>query len=326
MTDEQLLDEDEFLPDEPEAIADELCQFTVEEYDAGMRADLFLVQQLPQYSRTFLQQAFRDNGVLADGEPLKKNSPLEAGMNITFTVPESKDRTLRAVAIPLDIVYEDEHIVAVNKPVGMVTHPGAGTGDDTLVHALLHHTGNKLCKLSGAERPGVVHRLDKETSGVMVFAKSEDAYHSLIAQFKARTLEKQYLALVQYAPALDSGTIHEPIGRDEQSRVKMTIHPDGRDAHTDWTVELRRQHYALLRCWIHSGRTHQIRVHMSHIGHPLLGDTVYGFRINEWQGKRPPRVMLHASRLYLDHPETGERLKLHAKVPDDFIPYLKDVN
>ncbi len=243
---------------------------------------------------------------------------MRAGDVIEFSLPQAAPSELAPAAIPLSILYEDEHLVAVDKPAGMVVHPGAGTGGDTLVHALLAHCRGGLSGVGGVERPGIVHRLDKETSGVVVAAKTDAAHRALAAQFAGRTVRKEYLALVAGAPDLAAGEIRRPIGRHPRQRHRMAVVPGGRPAHTDWALEERfGPAAALLRCLLHTGRTHQIRVHLRAIGHPLLGDAAYGWKAAPGL-PRPPRVMLHAERLELDHPADGRRLALRAPAPADY--------
>jgi 23S rRNA pseudouridine1911/1915/1917 synthase len=229
---------------------------------------------------------------------------------------------LRAVAIELDVLFEDKWLLAINKPAGMVVHPGAGTREDTLVHALLAHCAGTLSGIGGVERPGIVHRLDRETSGVIIIAKTDQAHRELAKQFAARTVVKEYQALVLGVPRLMSGTIQKPIGRNVRQRHKMAVVEEGhggRASWTDWTVvERYGDMAALVTCTLHTGRTHQIRVHLASMGHPLLGDAAYGWKANARMGSQPARVMLHAGHLVLKHPGTGKILDLRAPIPSDF--------
>jgi 23S rRNA pseudouridine1911/1915/1917 synthase len=229
---------------------------------------------------------------------------------------------LKPVAIPLGVLYEDEHLLAINKAAGMVVHPGVGTGEDTLVHALLAHCAGGLSGVGGVERPGIVHRLDKETSGVLLVAKNDAAHRGLSEQFAGRHLRKEYLALVSGVPRLQSGVIERAISRHPVHRERMTVGEGGRPARTDWTiVEVFGDRAALLRCRIHSGRTHQIRVHLKSIGHPLLGDKVYGWKPDPAL-PAPSRVMLHAERIAFLHPITARPLDVRAPLPEDFAQLL----
>jgi 23S rRNA pseudouridine1911/1915/1917 synthase len=220
-------------------------------------------------------------------------------------------------------------LLAVNKSAGMIVHPGAGTRGDTLVHALLAHCGDSLSGVGGVQRPGIVHRLDRETSGLILVAKTDAAHRGLAAQFAGRTLHKEYLALVDGVPQLLGGSIKKPIGRNPRQRHKMAIAEEGqrgRDAHTDWQlVEKFGTVAALVRCTIHTGRTHQIRVHLKSLGHVLLGDAVYGWKPTANLPTQPKRVMLHAEHLIFIHPITGKRLDLRAPLPKDFATQLSQL-
>lgn len=284
------------------------------------RVDKLLAELHPEITRTRFQKLLDDGRVTRAGETLRRNTPVEAGDELIVEVPPTAVLEVRPVAIALDILYEDKDLVAVNKPAGMVVHPGAGTEEDTLVHALLHHCKGQLSGIGGVERPGIVHRLDKETSGVIVVAKTDRAHQGLAAAFAERTVSKSYLALVNGHPRLLSGTVDEPIGRDPKLRLRMTIRPEGRAARTDWElVEKAGPKAALVRLDLHTGRTHQIRVHMSHLGHPLVGDTLYAGRRQGLVPVAPgERFYLHAERLELAHPVTGKPLTLQAPLPTDF--------
>jgi 23S rRNA pseudouridine1911/1915/1917 synthase len=252
---------------------------------------------------------------------------VHAGDVLEFSFADVVSTVLRAVDIKLDVIFEDKSLLAVNKPAGMVVHPGAGTRDDTLVHALLAHCAGSLSGIGGVERPGIVHRLDRETSGVIIVAKTDQAHRELAKQFAARTVVKEYLALVVGVPRLLSGTIQKPIGRNVRQRHKMAVVEEGhggRASWTDWTIV---EHYgdmaALVTCTLHTGRTHQIRVHMASMGHPLLGDSAYGWKENMRMKRQPGRVMLHSGRLSLLHPRTGRVLDLKAPLPADFKAQIK---
>lgn len=300
--------------------------YTVPESVRRTRADKALAQGFPEHSRVALQRAFDAELVLIGGKPVKRDHSVIAGDVITFALPETKPSELKAVDIPLDVIFEDKHLLAINKSSGMIVHPGAGTGEDTLVHALLSHCEGELSGIGGVERPGIVHRLDRETSGVMLVAKTDAAHRGLSEQFSERSLEKHYLALVSDVPELLSGSIRKPIGRNVQHRHKMAVVESelgGRDAHTDWQVLERFGTVAtLIRCTIHTGRTHQIRVHMKSLGHVLLGDLVYGWKPDSRLAVQPERVMLHAEHLVVKHPITKKILDLKAPLPPDFAAML----
>lgn len=287
-----------------------------------MRADKALAAAFPEHSRVAFQRCLDAGLVTRNGKVIDRSAEVVAGDEIVFSFPETKPAELKAVDIPLDVVFEDKHLLAINKAAGMVVHPGAGTGEDTLVHALLAHCEGELSGIGGVERPGIVHRLDRETSGIMLVAKTDAAHRGISEQFAARTSHKQYLALVDGVPSLLSGSVRKPIGRNPTQRHKMAVveGPGGRDAHTDWErVEAFGGNVAsLMRCTIHTGRTHQIRVHMKSLGHVLLGDVVYGWKPSPRIPVQPTRVMLHAEHLVIKHPITGKVLDLRAPLPDDF--------
>ena len=257
-----------------------------------------------------------------NGVAIAKSDEVKSGDRVDFSLPEIVPAELKPVPIPLDVVYEDEHLLAINKAAGMVVHPGVGTGEDTLVHALLAHCAGGLSGVGGIERPGIVHRLDKETSGVILVAKDDQAHRGLSEQFAGRHLRKEYLALISGVPRLKSGVIERAISRHPVHRERMTVGEGGRPARTDWeVVESFGDQAALIRCRIHSGRTHQIRVHLKSIGHPLLGDKTYGWRQNP-RMPVPSRVMLHAERIAFLHPITARALDLRAPLPRDFQELL----
>jgi 23S rRNA pseudouridine1911/1915/1917 synthase len=286
------------------------------------RADKFLATVFPDMSRSAIQRAFDAGLVRRDGAVLAKNAKVNAGDELEFSMPEVRPCDLTPAEIPLDVVFEDEHLLAINKMSGMVVHPGAGTDEDTLVHALLAHCRGQLSGIGGVERPGIVHRLDRETSGLILVAKTDEAHRGLAALFAERDLEKEYLALVSGVPELLSGSVRKPIGRHPTHRHKMAVVEGdhrGREAHTDWEVmERYGSFYSLLRCQIHTGRTHQIRVHLSSMRLPILGDSMYGYKTDARLTTPPSRTMLHAFRLNLEHPVTHEPLVLKALPPPDF--------
>jgi len=292
-----------------------------------LRADKALASAFPEHSRTALQRAFDAGHVLLRGAAITRDQPVLAGDELEFSFPDTVPAQLRAVEIPLDVLFEDKHMLAVNKPAGMVVHPGAATGEDTLVHALLAHCTGSLSGIGGVERPGIVHRLDRDTTGIIVVAKHDRAHRGLAEQFSQRTLHKEYLALVAGSPGLLSGSVKKAIGRNQQHRHKMTVVDDddshGKDAHTDWEVVEKFGPFAtLIRCAIHTGRTHQIRVHMKALGHVLFGDEIYGWKVDPRLPKPPQRVMLHAEHLIVKHPVSGKTLDLRAPLPADFEAQL----
>jgi 23S rRNA pseudouridine1911/1915/1917 synthase len=276
------------------------------------------------HSRTALQRAF-DAGLVRRGEVvLSRDTAVAGGERIEFSLPAVAAADLKPADIPLDVLFEDRHLLAVNKASGMIVHPGAATGEDTLVHALLSHCAGSLSGIGGVERPGIVHRLDKETTGVIVVAKNDQAHRALADQFATRTLTKEYVALVAGVPQLLSGTIDRAIGRHPVHRHRMTIGEGGKPARTDWERgEAFGDIAALLRCRIFTGRTHQIRVHLKSLGHPILGDPLYGWKPDPRLKEQPARVMLHAEHLVLAHPVTGRELDLRAPLPADFTALIR---
>ncbi len=286
------------------------------------RADKALASAFPEHSRVAFQRAFDAGLVARRGQPLERSATVRAGDVLEFSFPEPRPAELKAVAIALDVLFEDRWLLAVNKPAGMVVHPGAGTREDTLVHALLAHCAGGLSSVGGVERPGIVHRLDRETSGVIIVAKTDQAHQGLSRQFADRTVLKEYLALVTGVPRLLGGTIRKAIGRSRRNRHRMAQVDEesgGRPSWTDWSVVERfGARAALVACTLHTGRTHQIRVHLSALGHPLLGDSAYGWKPGRETGLAPGRTMLHAGHLALVHPGTGKRLDLRAPAPADF--------
>jgi 23S rRNA pseudouridine1911/1915/1917 synthase len=289
-----------------------------------LREDRALALAFPEHSRTALQRAFDAGLVTRRGEVLARDATVAGGDALDFCLPATVPTTLRAMDIPLVVLFEDKHMLAVNKAAGMIVHPGAATGEDTLVHALLAHCAGTLSGIGGVERPGIVHRLDKETTGVIVVAKTDRAHRALADQFASRTLKKEYVALVAGVPQLLSGTIDRAIARHPVHRHRMTIGEGGKLARTAWErVEIFGDLAALLRCQIFTGRTHQIRVHLKSLGHPILGDALYGWKPDARLASQPGRVMLHAEHLVLAHPITGRELDLRAPLPKDFSDLMR---
>jgi len=291
------------------------------------RADKALAAAHPEHSRVAFQRSFDAGLVTRGGAPLERSSTVRAGDVVEFSFPEVLPAALRAVEIPLEVLFEDKSLLAINKPAGMVVHPGAGTREDTLVHALLAHCAGSLSGVGGVERPGIVHRLDRETSGVIVVAKTDAAHRALAKQFAERTVVKEYLALVSGVPRLMSGSIHKAIGRNVRQRHKMAVVEEGHGGRASWTdwqlVERYGDLAALVTCTLHTGRTHQIRVHLASLGHPLLGDAAYGWKETTRMRRSPGRVMLHAARLSLAHPVTGKALDFKAPLPADFRAQIR---
>lgn len=303
----------------------ESLQFEVGRHGHRERADRVVQAELVDWSRSRVHKLFAAGLVWRDEDAVTKSQRLFEGDVLTVQLPPPRPLELRPVDLPLELIYEDDSIVVVNKSPGMVVHPGAGTGEDTLVHALLHHCHGRLSGIGGVERPGIVHRLDRETSGLIVVAKSDPAYQGMTVQFSERSLEKEYVAIVDLsrrAETGESGEIREPIGRHPIQRHRMAIRPDGRPAHSIWALKQKLNHgFGLMRVRILTGRTHQIRVHLAHLGMPLVADTTYGYRESR-HSELPegvfPRVMLHAAELRFSHPVTGEPMQLKAPPPADF--------
>jgi len=280
---------------------------------SGVRLDAWLAEAVPEHSRARWQGLIREGRVTVNGESVKPNCKLRIDDCVRWTVPGPVEALPQPEEIPLDILYEDRDLIVINKPAGLVVHPAAGHDTGTLVNALLHHCTD-LAGIGGEKRPGIVHRLDKDTSGVMVIAKNEAAMNSLARQFKERETEKEYLALVRGEPSPPGGTVETTIGRHPVHRKKMAVNVrGGRGAVSRYEVLKNFGEVSLVRVRIETGRTHQIRVHMAHIRHPVIGDTVYGRN----SSVKAPRQMLHAARLSLTHPATGRRLTFEAPLPAD---------
>ena len=286
----------------------------------GQRADQFLAAALPQLTRSAAQKLLEEGAVTLNGRPVKKNYKTAPEDELVVVLPDPAPVDILPQDIPLDVVYEDEDVIAVNKPVGLVVHPAAGHPDGTLVNALLYHCGNSLSGINGALRPGIVHRIDRDTSGLIIAAKNDAAHLALAAQLQDHSLYREYEAVCVGNLKQDQGTVNAPIARHPTDRKKMAVNfLQGRKAVTHWTVLERFSGYTHIQCRLETGRTHQIRVHMAHTGHPLLGDMVYGSK-KPWPGLAGQ--CLHARRLSFVHPRTGERLTLECPLPSWFQEVL----
>ena len=287
---------------------------------AGARLDAFLAARLPDLTRSAAARLIEGGLVTVDGKPAGKSARLTGGETVSVTLPQAEEPEARPQDIPLEVVYEDADVIVVNKPVGMVVHPAPGHPDGTLVNALLHHCAGSLSGIGGQLRPGIVHRIDRDTSGLIIAAKNDAAHACLAAQLADHTLARTYECLAVGNFKEDSGTVDAPIGRHRTDRKKMAVVPDGRRAVTHWEVIARYQGVTHLRCRLETGRTHQIRVHLAYIGHPILGDTVYG-------AKKPVPGLtgqcLHAVGLRFIHPRTGEMVELHCPLPEEFLAQLR---
>src|SRR5438132_3224754 len=296
-------------------------EFIVSENDAKLRLDHFLAKRLPQYSRTRLQQLIRSGFVRLNGASTRPRQIVRAGDKIDVRESPVEQIETRPQRIPLDILFEDDDLIVINKPAGLTVHPGAGQREHTLVNALLHHCST-LSGIGGEQRPGIVHRLDKETTGCLVAAKNDIAHRELSKQFAARTVEKIYLALVAGKLRKAVGVIEEKIGRHPVHRQRMRVTSlRGRTAKTEYRVIRSSDEASLIECRLHSGRTHQIRVHLHHLGHAVLGDKIYAPRF----AKNFPRQMLHAWKLGFHHPRTGEWKRFEAPLPADFNQAIRAV-
>ena len=282
----------------------------------GERLDAFLARCAENMSRSAAQKLIEDGLVKRNGKPGKKNDKLNPGDAVEFSIPEPKEVDIRPTEMQLDIVYEDEDVIVINKPKGLVVHPAAGHQDDTLVNGLLHAMGDNLSGINGELRPGIVHRIDKDTSGLLAVAKNDFAHNMLSSQLKDHSMHRVYDLIVCGSLKEDSGTVNAPIGRHPSDRKKMcVIARNSKEAITHWEVVHRYRGYTHVRCKLETGRTHQIRVHMAHIGHPILGDIVYGHKKPELG---QDSQCLHAGTLCFSHPRDGRPVMVFAPLPEYF--------
>mgnify|MGYP004535506463 FL=1 len=287
---------------------------------SGERLDAVLARSMEGMSRSAVQRLIEDGNVLRGGKRCRKNDRLEPGDVLTVTLPEAKPVEIVPKEIPLEIVYEDEDVAVINKPKGLVVHPAPGHTDDTLVNGLLYAMGDRLSGINGEMRPGIVHRIDKDTSGLLAIAKNDLAHAVLASQLKDHTMARTYEAIVCGNLKEDSGTVDAPIGRHPTDRKKMCVTArNSRNAVTHWEVVERFPGYTHIRCHLETGRTHQIRVHMAYIGHPILGDTVYGHKYKELG---QDSQCLHAGQLCFRHPRDGRPVLVFAPLPDYFLEVL----
>ena len=289
------------------------ASYVAEKADAGERLDVFLAARAPGLSRSRIQALIKSGHVLLDAHQARPADKLRRGNVVTLVVPPATPVSTEPEAIALNILFEDADLLVIDKPAGMVVHPAAGNREHTLVNALLHHCG-ALSSIGGEQRPGIVHRLDKETSGCIVAAKNDRAHLALVKQFATREVTKIYLALVRGHLRRARGVIEAPIGRHPVQRKKMAVVDAGRgrSAKTEFRVIEEHADFSLVECALHTGRTHQIRVHLKHLGHPLLGDALYGTRGNF------SRQMLHAWKLGFVHPRTARAMHFESPIPADF--------
>lgn len=286
-----------------------------------MRLDKYLAEQFPEQTRSYLQKLIKDGEVLVNGKNVKTGYQLSKGDEVSVNIPEPKELDVEPQKMDLDIVYEDDDVILINKPKGMVVHPAPGHTTDTLVNGLLYHCKDNLSGINGVARPGIVHRIDRDTTGILIVCKNDMSHNSIAAQLKEHSINRRYRALVHGNLKEDTGTVEGAIGRHPIDRKKMSINEkNGKPAVTHYTVLERFGNYTLIECKLETGRTHQIRVHMSSIGHPLVGDEVYGparcpFKL---QGQ-----CLHAMVLGFVHPRSGEYMEFSAELPEYFEELLR---
>ena len=298
-----------------------ILHLTATTEQAGQRLDAFIAANCEGVSRSAAARLFEGGFITVNGKSATKSTRIADGDSVSVELPEAEETDVTAQDIPLDVVYEDEDVIVVNKPAGLVVHPAPGHPDGTLVNALLHHCGDSLSGVGGEKRPGIVHRIDRDTSGLIIAAKNDAAHLALSAQLSDHSLARTYECLALGNFREDSGTIDAPIGRHHIDRKKMTVTAhNSRHAVTHWEVIARYNGVTHLRCHLETGRTHQIRVHLAHIGHPILGDTVYGGK------KAVPGLTgqcLHAVGLRFAHPRTGELVTLSCPLPEEFETQLR---
>ena len=296
----------------------------IEEEQESTRLDLVLSLNLPETSRSFVQKLIEDGRVKVNGKTeLSKKKKVAAGDELEITVPEPTVLNVEAENIPIDIVYEDDDVLVVNKPRGMVVHPAVGNYTGTLVNAIMYHCGDRLSGINGVIRPGIVHRIDKDTSGLLMIAKNDMAHESLSAQLKEHSITRIYTALVYNNFSEDEGTVDAPIGRDPKNRLRQAVTTqNSRNAVTHYRVLERFGKYTLIEAKLETGRTHQIRVHMSYIRHPLVGDPVYGPKKQEFN---TDGQLLHAGVLGFVHPGTGEYMEFRRDIPEEFTRVLNSI-
>ena len=289
--------------------------------ESGERIDALLTHYMPDFSRNAIQNLLDGGHVTLNGTAVKKNYRCKSGDEFEVNVPEIRDSELVGEDIPLDIVYEDDDIIVINKQRGLVVHPAPGHTDGTLVNALLFHCGDSLSGIGGEKRPGIVHRIDKDTSGLIIAAKNDAAHQALSTQLSDHTLCREYEAVVRGSFKNDEGTVDKPIGRNPTDRKKMAVtDKNSKHAVTHWKVISRYSGYTHISCRLETGRTHQIRVHMASIGHPLLGDFTYGAPSPD---KGLEGQCLHAKKIEFIHPSTGEKISLETELPEYFINVLE---
>ncbi|MEB3224792.1 MAG: RluA family pseudouridine synthase [Synechococcus sp.] len=299
---------------------DQVLELWVEQQ--GERLDQWLTQRLPDLSRSQLQRLIEQGQVQLNGGLCQsKKTKLKLGDHLVVTLLAPKTMALEPEAMDLDVLFEDEHFLIVNKPAGMVVHPAPGNYSGTLVHGLLAHCGENLAGIGGVQRPGIVHRLDKDTTGAIAIAKTDQAHQSLQGQIKAKTARREYMGIVYGCPRENQGTVAAPIARHKGDRKKMAVDETGRPAVTHWEIQERLGNYSLLYYKLETGRTHQIRVHSAYIGHPIVGDPLY--TSNRFDKVNLTGQALHARKLIVEHPVTGETIEAIAPLPPEFEKLLR---
>ena len=307
-----------------EFLSDEVIELSAESEDSGERIDKYLSGKLTEYSRSYLKGLIDEGKVRVEGKPVKSSFKVTEGINISISIPPVKEAEIIPENIPLDILYEDEDVILINKPKGMVVHPAAGHYTGTLVNALMYHCRDNLSGINGELRPGIVHRIDMDTTGVIIACKNDVSHRKIAEQLKEHSIKRKYQAIVYGAFKDEEGRIEGPIGRSKTDRKKMAVIPDGKPAVTHYRVirnytSPNGNNFAHIECELETGRTHQIRVHMTSIGHPLLGDEIYGADKNPF---KLDGQSLHAEMLGFVHPRTGEYMEFHAPLPEYFSKLL----
>ncbi len=294
-------------------------KFLVCDEEENIRLDVFLSKCFQDKSRSYIQNVIEDKLVEVNGRVKKSNYKVKAGDNIKITIPDPVNLNIQSEDIPLDILYEDKDVIVVNKPQGMIVHPAPGVYEGTLVNALLNHC-HDLSGINGVTRPGIVHRIDKDTSGILVVAKNDNSHNKLAKQLKDHSMTREYIALVEGVVKLDEGTVDGPIARHPKDKIKMAVCVNGKKAITHYKVIKRFKNNTLIKCILETGRTHQIRVHMAYIGHPLVGDPVYGYKKQRF---KLGGQLLHAEKLGFIHPATGKYIEFETEIPDYFKKVIK---
>ncbi|MEL7597475.1 MAG: RluA family pseudouridine synthase [Clostridiaceae bacterium] len=297
----------------------ELKEFIIDENSVNCRLDVYLSQEFEDKSRSYIQKLVDEGNITVNGKNKKSNYKLKIDDKITINLPELEELVIQPENIELDILYEDSDLIVINKHQGMVVHPAPGNYTGTLVNALVYHCKD-LSGINGVARPGIVHRIDKDTSGILVIAKNDNAHKKLAEQLKEHSMKREYVALVEGIIKEESGMVDKPLGRHPKERIKMAIVSGGKRAVTHYEVVERFEKNTLVKCILETGRTHQIRVHMSYIGHPLVGDPVYGYKKQKFSLNGQ---MLHAKKLGFIHPTTEKYMEFESEIPDYFIDVLK---